>query len=130
MLYNGKIDISKNKRIYNGGIDNNYDDVVIEWVNDVITDGYNNKPLYCLNTNKDDDNLVVCGRNKMHTITPKINGNNIYNVKKNITNGSIIYFDENNIDKINVISDYILKKGYNIVYLDELLNENTCDKIV
>ena len=45
-----------------------------------------------------------------------------------ITNGSIIYFDENNIDKLNEISNYLIKKGYNVVYLDELLSEQNCKK--
>lgn len=126
LLSNGKIEMSENKKIYNGGIDNNYDDTTIEWVNDVIESNYN-KPLYCLNINKNDDNLLRCSRNRMHTISPKIVSKNVLNIKENIVNGSIIYFDENNIDKLNLITDYILKKGYNIVYLDELLNESTCN---
>ncbi len=128
MFNNGKIDISNNKKIYNGGIDGDYDDTTIEWVNDVISD-YNN-PVYCLNIDKNDNNLLICARNRMHTISPKIMGNNILKLKSNIDNGSIIYFDENNIGKINIVSDYILKKGYNIVYLDELLNENICNKLM
>jgi len=127
LLLNGKVDVGNNKRIYNGGNNKNYDDITIEWVNDVITTNYN-EPRYCLNIDKDDDNLVVCARNRMHSISPKIilNKNNIYDSKSNITNGSIIYLDENNIDKLKNIIDYITKKGYDIVYLDELLTEKSC----
>lgn len=129
LLNNGKIEISQNKKVYNGGNNLNYDDVTIEWMNDVILSNYN-APKYCLNPNRNDDNLNICARNKMHTINPKliVNKTNTYEIKTLINNGSIIYFNENNIDKINEISDYIIKKGYNIVYLDELLSENKCIK--
>ncbi len=125
LLINGRIDISNNKKIYNGGNNGIYDDTVIEWVNDVINSNYN-KSIYCLNINKNDDNLVSCSRNRMYSITPKIIVRDMYNFKSNIYNGSIIYFDENSIDKIIPISSYLIKKGYNIVYLDELLSEKNC----
>lgn len=124
LLRNGKIDIIGNKKIYNGGTNNTYENINIEWVNDLISEY--NKPSYCLNLDKNDNNLVICMRNKMHSIYPKINGNNIYKLKKDIMNGSIIYFDENNINNLNQTIKYLNSKGYNIVYLDELLNEKTC----
>ncbi len=121
---NGKLDISNNKKIYNGGTNNNYDDITIEWVNGLI-ENYN-KPKYCLNRDKNDNNLIICSRNRMHTISPNIEGSNIYELKKNINSGSIIYFDEKDISKINTVVNYLLKKGFNIVYLDELLSEGKC----
>lgn len=129
LLENGKVNVSQNKKIYNGGNNLNYDDVIIEWMNDIILDNYN-KSNYCLNKDRDDDNLVVCARNKMHTISPKlvVNNTNTYEIKKLVQNGSILYFEENSISKIKEISDYLIKKGYNIVYLDELLSEKKCEK--
>ncbi len=129
ILTNGKIDISQNKRIYNGGNNLKYDDVTIEWINDVIEDNYN-RPKYCLNIDRNDDNLLLCARNKMHTISPKlvVTSINTYKIKESITNGNIIYFDENSIHKLNEIKDFLLKKGYNIVYLEELLSEDKCKK--
>lgn len=126
LLKNGKVEITENKKIYNAGMDHNYDDTTIEWINDVIESSYN-KSLYCLNIDKDDNNLLQCSKNKMHTINPKVVYKSVLNIKENIKNGSIIYFDENNIDKLDLVINYILKKGYNIVYLDELLNEKTCN---
>ena len=95
-------------------------------MNDVILDNYN-ESKYCINKNKNDDNLVICARNKMHTISPKIIvKQNTYDVKALIENGSIIYFDENNIKNIDSIIKYVKSKGYEIVFLNELLNENMC----
>lgn len=128
ILKNDVISINKEYiKIYNGGFNNNYDDITIEWMNDVIMENYN-QSKYCINRNKNDDNLLVCARNKMHTITPTINvtKSNIHTAKTQINNGSIIYFDEKNIDNIITISDYIKSKGFKIVFLEELLSEKTC----
>ena len=129
ILENGKVNVMKNIRIYNGGNNLKYDNVIVEWMNDIILDNYN-KPKYCLNKDRSDDNLLVCARNKMHTISPKlvVTNTNTYEIKKQVKNGSILYFEENSISKITEISDYLIKKGYNIVYLDELLSENKCEK--
>lgn len=128
ILKNGPIKIEKTYiHIYNGGVNNNYDDITIEWMNDIIGDNYN-ESKYCINKNKNDNNLMICARNKMHTINPNliVTHSNLYNIKSLITNGSIIYFDKNNINNIKSISNYILSKGYKIVFLDELLNEKAC----
>ena len=50
----------------------------------------------------------------------------MYDIKSKIDNGSIIYVDENNISLIKNIINFANKKGFNIVYLDELLDERTC----
>lgn len=129
ILENGKVNVMKNIRIYNGGNNLKYDNVIVEWMNDIILDNYN-KPKYCLNKDRSDDNLVVCARNKMHTISPKlmVTNTNTYEIKKQVQDGSILYFEENSISKIREMSDYLIKKGYEIVYLDELLSENKCAK--
>lgn len=127
IIKDGIVNISNNIKIYNGGDNLNYDNISIEWMNDVISDNYNTSN-YCLNINKNDNNLLECARNKMHTITPLVVDKNTYNTKVNITNGSILYFDENNINKINQLSNYLIKKGYNIIYLDDLLSEDNCVK--
>lgn len=110
--------------LYNGGTFNNYDDITIEWMNDVISDNYN-EPKYCINRTRNDDNLLLCARNRMHTISPKIviNSANILTYKNNIENGSMIYFDEMQISHIKTVITYLKSKGYEIVYLNELLDE-------
>ena len=115
-------------KIYNGGNSNNYDDITIEWMNDVISDNYN-ESKYCINKNRNDDNLLICNRNKMYTISPTIivNNSNLYEVKSLVQNGSIIYFDGSNILQISNIIKYVKTKGYKIVFLDELLDESICE---
>ena len=126
-LLNEKKEELKNVRVYNGGINYNYDDNSIKSMNKIIEENYN-KSRYCINKNMDDSSLQICDKNKMHTIYPKliVNNTNTYNIKTQIENGSIIYFDEKSITKINEMANYIIKKGYDIVYLDELLDERGC----
>lgn len=127
LINNNKLNIDKEYiNIYNGGTNNNYDDVNVEWMNDVITDNYNN-PKYCINMEKDDNNLLICNRYKMHTISPKIIvNNNLFESKKQIENGSIIYFKDTT--NLTNIINYIKNKGYKIVFLDELLTEDACGR--
>lgn len=113
---------ANNIKIYNGGDNLNYNNINIININTFINNNYN-ASNYCLNLDKNNNNLLECAKSKMHTITPMSIDNNMYNTKVNITNGSILYFDESNIDKLDELSNYIIKKGYNIVYLDELLSE-------
>lgn len=124
LLKDGKIDIKNNKKIYNGGNNMVYDNVVLEWANNVIKEY--NKSSYCINLNENDEYLKKCSKHKMHTIIPSIISSNIYNIKRDLSNGSIIYFDEKSIDKLNLINDYAINKGFKVVYLDELLDEGTC----
>ena len=107
IIKDGAVNISNNKKIYNGGTNLNYDDTTIEWMNDVISDNYNISN-YCLNLDRNDNNLLECTRNKMHTINPLVVNKNMYNTKINIINGSIVYFDESNVDKINELTNDIL----------------------
>lgn len=125
-LIDGKVELNNNLKIYNGGTNYIYDDITIEWMNDVINSNYN-ESLYCLNNDKNDDNLLICARNKMHSITPNVVINsNIYLAKKEIDNGDIIYIEEKNINELNNLIKYLNSKGYEIVHLDELLSENVC----
>lgn len=119
-IISNNLNINNNIKIYNGGnnLEYNYSSILI---NNVIKN-YNNSN-YCININKNNNNLMECSRNKMYSISPNIIYNN-FNDIINISNGSIIYFNESNIKCINYISNYLVKKGYDIVYLDELLSEN------
>ena len=73
------------------------------------------------------DTLNICSKSKMHTIYPnKIINNNFYsNIKNDINSGDIILFElnKNMLEELNTITDFIKKKGINIVGLKELLSE-------
>ena len=64
----------------------------------------------------------------MKTIkTNSINENALNYIKENLSNGKIFLINSNNYEEIKYSINYILSKGYKIVYLDELLDEsNNC----
>ena len=78
---------------------------------------------YCLSENYDDEILKKCEQNNDFTIVPNIiiNNNSLIKIEKEIDSGSIIYVKSNNYD--NIIK-YIKNKGFEIVSIEELLNED------
>ena len=63
-LLNEKKEELKNVRVYNGGINYNYDDNSIKSMNKIIEENYN-KSRYCINKNMDDSSLQICDKNKI-----------------------------------------------------------------
>ena len=80
-------------------------------------------PQISVNTNLQDMQIALFYADRLAE-----DNSNMYEIKKQVQNGSILYFEENSISKIKEMSDYLIKKGYDIVYLDELLSENKCKK--
>ena len=67
-----------------------------------------------------------CFKNNLYVIKTNIIKNNyLINTEKYLTNGSIITYEVNNefLNELNLITNYIKQKGYKIVYLEELLKE-------
>ena len=64
----------------------------------------------------------------MKTIkTNEIKENILNYIKENLGNGEIFLINSDNYEEIKYSINYILSKGYKIVYLDELLdNTNGC----
>ena len=85
-------------------------------------------PKYCYAPYSDKEILNVCSSLSLHTIIPSINTtSNSYNdIKKKITNGSIISLQNKDyvLNELGTIIKYIKQKGYDIVTLDELLDES------
>lgn len=82
------------------------------------------KNIYCYLIKKNTDVLKKCSNN--YTIIPNIIINkNPYENTKKITNGSIISYELNNelIEELPTVINYINSKGYNIVTLNKLLQE-------
>lgn len=115
-------------RIYNYGRNNKYTDKYIFYDNSLIKSNFNNESNYCLVTEKDNSSLEICSKYKMKTIkTNEINENVLNYIKENLSNGKIYLINGSNYEDIKYSINYILSKGYKIVYLDELLDEtNNC----
>ena len=123
------IKISKYSNIYNYGRNNNYISKYLVYDNTVINTNFNNDSTYCLFKEKNSDGLKLCNSYKMKSIKSDFIKENILTyTKENLTNGKILVFDSKNIEEIKVSIKYILSKGYNIVSIDELLDEsNKCN---
>ena len=100
-----------------------YDTLMIS--NNIIKIISNNNPIYCLTKEKNNNNLNVCSYSKMNTIIPNITGE-LNAIKTNLKNGSIILFDNtiNTVNELSYIIDFIIGKGYSIVDIEKLLDEN------
>ena len=119
--------LAENNNIYYYSDD--YDDEYMIYSNNLIELNSNNKSNYCLLENKNDDILKICSDYNMKVVKTDFIKKDVFdNVKNKLDNGSIFLFDSDNIDEIKVSINYILSKGYNIVLLDELLNEKSLCK--
>lgn len=103
--------------------DNNYDDLILN--NRIINNRYNQYNKFCYFENKNSKKLNICKNNGFYSFIPNIViKDNMYNkIRKNIKNGSIIAIYTSNIDELNLSIKYIKSKGYNIVLLDEIVDE-------
>lgn len=83
----------------------------------------NNK--YCFIT-KQDDTKEICKLEKFYSIYQDkiIKNNYLYNVKKVLKNGYFIVLKDIKINEIKQIINYIYSKGYDILNIDNLLQEN------
>ena len=120
------IELEGNK--YNYGRNNQYTDKYILYDNSLIKSNFNNNSDYCLVSKKDKKSLKICSKYKMKTIkTYEIKDNILDYIKENLSNGKIILINSNNYEEIKYSINYVLSKGYKIVFLDELLDEsNNC----
>lgn len=117
--------LSKSHSVYYLGTNGEYKDKYMIYNNNLINVNTKNESKYCLTDEKNDKLLKLCSDYEMSTIKSNyIKDNILTNVKENLSNGAIIVFDSDNIDDIKVSISYILSKGYNIVSLNDLLNES------
>ena len=115
------IDKIKQNEIYNYGNNGIYtkDNLIIG--NNIINNKSNNKSIYCLFIKKDNSSINNCANNKMLSILVN-NNDNYYTIKNNLPNGKIFLI--NNTKELSNIAKYINTKGYNIVPLSNIINEN------
>lgn len=118
--------------IENLGYDGSYTIEKIGWTNNLISSLTNDDTKFCYTDYKSSDIINLCSEYQMHTIKPTISVNNypFTTVKNALENGSIISFNLNatTIKELPSIITYIKQKGYDIVTLEELINENYVDE--
>ena len=114
------INFFKDNEIYTYGDHGIYNHEILVSDNALINRISKNKSIYCLVKEKNEDILNICNDNDMYIVLPNIIGD-YYEVKEKISNGSIILL--NNLKDIDIIIRYIESKGYDIVSLNNLLNE-------
>lgn len=94
-----------------------------EWSRNVIKKIGKQKKEYCYIEKKNKKILNMCDYSFIPSIV--INNNAYENTKIKINNGSIISYEINNelIEELPIIINYIKSKGYNIVNLEKLFEE-------
>lgn len=121
-------ELASNHSIYYLGTDGKYSDKYMIYNNNLININTKNESSYCITDKKDEKLLKLCTDYDMKTIKADYIKNNILDtIKNNLTNGEIIVFNSDDEEEIKISINYILSKGYNIVSLNNLLNEsNNC----
>ncbi len=105
---------------YNGGYDKIYFESSLHVLNDITKD----RPKYCVAHYDKKEVLDICNSLSLHTVIPSVDTfNNSFGVVKNkLRGGSIIGLSNSRVN-LNTIINYIKQKGYNLVRLDTLLQE-------
>lgn len=119
--------LSTNKEIYNYGYSGNYTESLLLFANNLINHNANNKSIYCLTKEENENTLKTCNIVTNYVIKPNIiTQKSPYNeIKNNLTSGSIILLDVNSqsLKELPSIINFINSKGYKIVTLSTLLSE-------
>lgn len=122
-----KIKDIKTHEFYSYGDNGEYRPDNLLFSNNLISRIKDNDAIYCLSLDMNIDTLKMCSNNNLYTIIPSIIGGNrpYTNVKTNLTSGSIILLELNNetINELSIIIDYIKGKGLSISPLSKLLSE-------
>ena len=122
-----KIKEIKTHEFYSYGDNGEYRPDNLLFSNNLISRIKDNDAIYCLSLDMNIDTLKMCSNNNLYTIIPSIIGGNrpYTNVKTNLTSGSIILLELNNetINELSIIIDYIKGKGLSISPLSKLLSE-------
>lgn len=113
------IDKIKDNEIYNYGSNGTYtkDNLIV--ANNIINNKSNNKSIFCLFKERNEQSLNNCTNSKMLSILTQ--NSSFYYIKNNLENGNIYLID--NTQELNKTIEYILSKGYSIIPLSELIIE-------
>ena len=98
----------------------------INYMSAVVSKINNQKYLFCFNNLKNSEFLKICSLNNNYSISSNVIDKDYYiNVKKNLTNGSILTFKvSSKLDnELGLIINYIKQKGFKIINMPKLINE-------
>lgn len=119
--------VEKGHNVGNLGYSYNYNNSSVSWMNAIIKKIANQKETYCYNISEDSTALDICSNNKSYTIRPTliVKNNPLIEIKKDLTNGSIISLEVNNttIKELPLILDFIDSKGLKMVNIENLIEE-------
>lgn len=84
------------------------------------------KKLYCFNNIKDAKFKKMCMDNNYYSILKEkiITKDYLQNVKRNLANGEFVTLKGSYENELTSVINYIYSKGYSILNLDEMLDEN------
>lgn len=123
---------SNNNEIENLGYDGRYTVGKFAWTNNMISSLTNKDTKFCYTDYKNISILDLCSDYKMYTVKPTTSIKNypFITVKKELENGSIISLNLNDITikELPTIISYIKQKGYDLLTLEQLINENLVDE--
>lgn len=124
--------VSNGYQIENLGYDGNYSLDRFGWTNNMISSLTNEDTKFCYTDYKNNNILDLCSQHKMYTIKPTVSVNSypFSTVKNELESGSIISFNlnETTLKELPSIISYIKQKGYDLVTLNELINENLIEE--
>ncbi len=124
--------VSNGYEIENLGYDGEYTLERFGWTNNMISSLTDQDTKFCYTDYKNSNVLDLCSSYKMYTVKPTISVNNypFTTVKKELESGSIISFNlnETTLKELPSIISYIQQKGYDLVTLSELINENLVEE--
>lgn len=124
--------VSNGYEIENLGYDGEYTIQKFGWTNNMISSLTNEDTKFCYTDYKSSNILDLCSQYNMHTIKPTVSVNNypFTTVKNELESGSIISFNltEQTLKELPSIISYIKQKGYDLVTLNELINENLVEE--
>lgn len=118
--------VNNNNELGNLGYKNDYNNEKFNKMEITIKKIIKQTNSYCYTESKDKQILSICLKQNDYTVVPTIviKNNNTIDLKKNLSNGSIISIDSTNTTTIEQLIKYINSKGYEIVKLSSLLSEN------
>lgn len=119
--------IKENHNVGNLSYNRDYTDSSMIWIETIIEKIGKQKIGYCYNEEENKEALKICELNDNYTIRPNIivKNNPYIKVKQNLDSGSLISFKINDqlIEELPIIINYIKSRGYTIETLDKHLKE-------